>query len=84
MRTLKKKPIQVYIDSKQDNVLDVLSKKRGISKSELIRESLDKFLNSLPIDEDPIMGIVGLGSSDKSDLSTKHDKYIASYTSSNK
>ncbi|MGR3179431.1 MAG: ribbon-helix-helix domain-containing protein [Candidatus Anammoxibacter sp.] len=84
MRTLKKKPIQIYIDRRQDDVLEVLSKKRGISKAELIRKSLDTFLNSLPIDEDPAMGIIGLGSSGKSDISTKHDKYLVGYTNSHK
>lgn len=80
MRTLKKKPIQIYIDRRQDNVLKVLSKKRGVSKAKIIRESLDKFLNSLPLDDDPAMDIIGLGSSGKGDLSTKHDKYLVRHT----
>ncbi len=84
MRILKKKPIQIYIEPKQDNVLGVLSKKRGVSKSEIIRESLEKFLNELPPEEDPAMGIVGLGSSGKGDLSDKHDRYITGYTTSRK
>ncbi len=82
MRTLKKKPIQIYIDRRQDNVLKVLSKKRGVSKAKIIRESLDKFLNSLPLDDDPAMGIIGLGSSGKGDLSAKHDKYLVRHTNS--
>jgi hypothetical protein len=84
MRTLKKKPIQIYIDCRQDNVLKGLSKKRGVSKAEIIRESLDKFLDSLPLDDDPAMCIIGLGNSGKGDLSTKHDKYLARYTNSQK
>lgn len=84
MRALKKKPIQIYIEPRQDDVLEVLSKKRGVSKAEIIRESLEKFLKELPVEEDPAMGLIGLGSSGKGDLSVKHDKYLARYTASKK
>jgi hypothetical protein len=80
MRTLKKKPIQMYIEPRQDTALKVLAKKRGVSKAELIRESIEKYLTTLPLDEDPAMGIVGLGrSSGKGDASAQHDKYLAKY-----
>lgn len=84
MRTLKKRPIQLYIEPGQANVLEVLSKKRGVSKSEIIRESIEKYLKELPIEEDPAMGLIGLGNSGKSDLSDKHDRYIARYAASRK
>lgn len=82
MRNLKKKPIQIYLEPQQDNVLKVLSKKRGLSKAEIIRKSLEKFFRDLPLEEDPAMGLIGLGSSKKRDLSVQHDKYIARYTKS--
>jgi len=82
MRTLKKKPIQIYLEPRQNNVLDVLAKKRGISKAELIRRSLEKFFKDIPLEEDPAMGLIGLGSSKKGDLSVQHDKYIARYAKS--
>jgi predicted DNA-binding protein len=63
MRKLKKKPIQIYIEPKQNDVLDVLSKKRGVSKAEIIRRSLEKFLKELPVEEDPALGLLGLGRS---------------------
>lgn len=84
MRTLKKRPIQIYIEPGQANVLEVISKKRGVSKSEIIRESIEKYLKELPIEEDPAMGLIGLGNSGKSDLSDKHDRYIARYAASRK
>ena len=84
MRTLKKKPIQIYIEPRQDDVLESLSKKKGVSKAELIRESLARYLNELPLEEDPAMGLVGLGSSGKGDLSVQHDRYLARYHSSRK
>jgi hypothetical protein len=82
MRSLKKKPIQIYIEPQQDDVLENLSKKKGVSKAELIRESLTRYLNELPLEEDPAMGLIGLGSSGKGDLSDHHDRYLGRYHSS--
>jgi len=84
MRMLKKKPIQIYIEPGQDNLLKILSKKRGVSKAAIIRDGLDKFLKELPVNEDPAMGLVGLGSSGKGDLSRKHDGYLVKHISSGK
>jgi hypothetical protein len=53
MKSLKKKPIQIYIEPQQDYVLENLAKKRGLSKAEIIRKSLDKFLREIPLEEDP-------------------------------
>lgn len=79
MKNLKKKPIQIYIEPQQDYVLENLAKKKGISKAEIIRESLHKFLREIPLEEDPGMGLVGLGNSGKRNLSDHHDKYLARY-----
>jgi hypothetical protein len=53
MKSLKKKPIQIYIEPQQDYILGNLARKRGISKAEIIRKSLDKFLREIPLEEDP-------------------------------
>ena len=82
MKALKKKPIQIYIEPRQDEALGVLSKKKGVSKSAIIRESVEKYLKELPVEEDSAMGLIGLGSSGKGDLSTKHDKYLVKYITS--
>jgi hypothetical protein len=82
MKALKKKPIQIYLEPQQSNVLDVLAQKRGISKAEIIRRSLERFLKDIPLEEDPAMGLIGLGSSKKGDLSARHDQYIARYAKS--
>ena len=79
MKPLKKKPIQIYIEPGQDYVLGNLAKQRGISKAEIIRKSLDKFLREIPLEEDPGMGLIGLGSSGKGNLSDKHDQYLVRY-----
>ncbi|MBI5179796.1 MAG: CopG family transcriptional regulator [Nitrospirota bacterium] len=84
MNSLKKKPIQIYIEPRQDNILEVISKNRGVSKAAIIRESLEKFLKELPVEKDPALRIIGLGSSGKTDISEKHDKYLARYAVSKK
>ena len=81
MRHLKKRPIQIYIEPKQADLLEMFSSKMGISKAAIIRESLEKFLKELPLEEDPAMTIIGIGSSGKGDLSENHDKYLAQYVS---
>jgi hypothetical protein len=84
MRKLKKKPTQIYIEPKQNDVLDVLSKKRGVPKAEIIRRSLENLLKELPVEEDPASGLLGLGRSGKRDLSDKHDQYLSRYASDKK
>ncbi len=79
MKRLKKKPIQIYIEPQQDYVLGNLARKKGISKAEIIRKSLDHFLREIPLEEDPGMGLVGLGSSGKRNLSRDHDQYLTGY-----
>ena len=79
MKSLKKKPIQIYIELQQDHVLKALSKRKGISKAEIIRESLERFLREVPVVEDPAISLIGLGSSGKRDLSDQHDKYLVRY-----
>lgn len=80
MKATKKKPIQIYIESGQDDVLKVLARKKGVSKAAIIRESVEKYLKELPVEEDPAMGLIDLGNSGKSDVSTRHDKYLVEYS----
>lgn len=79
MRYLKKKPIQIYIEPQQDYVLANLAMSKGISKAEIIRESLDRYLREIPLEDDPAIGLIGLGNSSKRNLSEQHDTYLARY-----
>ena len=49
MKELKKKPIQIYIEPQQDYALTSLARKKRVSKAEIIRESLDRYLRAIPI-----------------------------------
>ena len=74
-----KKPIQIYIERQQDDALAALARGRGVSKAAIIRESLERYLAEIPVDDDPAMGIVGIGNSGPEDLSEQHDKYLAAH-----
>jgi hypothetical protein len=79
MRKLKKKPIQIYIEHQQDHALTALARDKGLSKAEVIRECLDKYLREIPLKDDPAMGLIGLGNSGKKDLSNRHDDYFVQH-----
>jgi hypothetical protein len=84
MRKLRKKPVQMYLEPRQDAALAVLAGKRGVSKAELIRESIEKYITAIPVEDDPALGVIGLGNSGKRDLSGKHDQYVATYAARRK
>lgn len=84
MNPLKKKPIQIYIEPKQEKALAALAHKKGVARSEIIRLSLDRYLSELPIEDDPAMNVISLGKSGKTDLAEKHDEYYIKHLSGKK
>lgn len=79
MRTLTKKPIQVYLDVDQKEALRALAQRLQVSMTELIRRGVDRLLSELPLEDDPAMRIVALGHSSLGDLARNHDKYIVEF-----
>ncbi|MBI2321519.1 MAG: ribbon-helix-helix domain-containing protein [Chloroflexi bacterium] len=77
MRTLAKKPLQVYLRPEQLAALRALAERRGVSLAELVRQGVDRLLADLPVEEDPLWDIVGLFDSGVGDLAEKHDEYLA-------
>ncbi len=65
-------------------MLEALSKRRGISKAGIIRESLERFLREVPVEEDSAMSLIGLGYSGKKDLSVRHGQCLQKYPRSKK
>ena len=66
MAGARKKPVQVYLREDQVKALRIVA------------EALDKLLNELPPEEDPLLDILGLYDSGRGDLAEKHDEYLAS------
>lgn len=72
----KKVPIQIYLDPDQFKMIAHLSKVRNTSKAATIRNCIDKYLASLPLEKDPALNLINLGASGKKDISAKHDDYL--------
>ena len=72
-----KKPLQVYLRPDQLNALRALAEKRGDSMARLVREGVDKVLQEVPTEEDPLLEVVGLYDSGAGDLSERHDEFLA-------
>lgn len=71
------KPFQVRMRPEQHAQLQELAARRGVSVTHLVREGVDRLLASIPADEDPLLDIIGLIDSGPSDLSERHDDYLA-------
>ena len=76
MAKMRYRRLQVYLRPAQESALDALSRQTGRSKADLIRESVDRLLRDLPLEDDPAMRIVSLGKSAKGDLGQRHDAYL--------
>ncbi|HEY5573906.1 MAG TPA: CopG family transcriptional regulator [Anaerolineales bacterium] len=73
----KKKPIQIYLREDQVEALRIVAERRGESIAALVREGVDRLLDELPPNEDPLLDIIGLYDSGQGDLAEKHDEYLA-------
>lgn len=79
MKRLKKIPIQIYLEPDQQKIINILAKSTGKSKAAIIRSCISKFIDALPLSEDPALNIMNLGESGKKDMAEKHDEYLTSY-----
>lgn len=77
-----KTPLQVYLEQHQLEALRFLAQKKETSMTELVRESIAEYLARQPIEDDPALGLIGLGQSGQSDIAEKHDQYLTSETHS--
>ncbi len=75
--TLTKSPLQVYLRQDQMDSLRVLAERQEVSLSELVRQSVDRLLLEIPVQDDPLWDVVNLGDSGLSDLAAEHDRYLA-------
>ncbi len=72
-----KRPIQVYLDERQDRALRRLASEENITISELIRRGVDLLLKEVPAEKDPAYQIIGLGKSGFANLGEDHDEYLS-------
>lgn len=72
---------QIYLHPEQHRALLREASKKGISLAKLIREIIAKHLEeqARPVTaaKETFLRIVGMGASDKTDVSARHDHYLA-------
>lgn len=73
---LAKRPIQVYLDERQDRALREIASRRGASLSGIVRRSVDLWLSQIPEEEDAAWQIIGIASSAADDLGLEHDRHL--------
>lgn len=73
---------QIQLTEYQFHTLKALASEQEVSMAELIRRSVDNFLQSFKeptLDEKQrnALSVIGILSSEETDISTNHDKYLA-------
>jgi predicted transcriptional regulator len=69
---------QIYLPPELTDRLDRLARRRGTSRAALLRQAAGEFLQrELPVDDDPIMGILALGDAGPATVSEEHDRFLA-------
>jgi hypothetical protein len=84
MKTRRKVPFQIYLEPEQEKMIDLLSQRNNKSKAAIIRLCISKYMESIPLEEDPAFKIINLGASGKRDISEKHDEYLVDYEGADK
>ena len=73
---------QIQLTEEQSSSLKKLAKEENVSVAELIRRSVDNYLQKRHIVTDKerrqrLLSVIGIGRSGLSDLAENHDKYLA-------
>lgn len=84
MKTGKKTPFQIYLEPEQEKMIELLSIQTKKSKAAVIRLCISRYMETLPVEEDPALNIINLGSSGIGDISSKHDDYLMRFEAGKK
>ena len=73
-----RKPIQIYLDEKQERILRRLAVAGNVSMAALLRQGADKVIEELmPLEEDPLFGLPSVAEAGGPKYgSEKHDMYL--------
>lgn len=76
-----KVPFQVMLERDQHHRLGRVAAQRGVSIGALIRESVAEYLAGVGVEEDPLLGLIGLAEDHTpgphGDAAEYHDAYLA-------
>ena len=74
-------PFQVMFDRDQHHRLRRVAQQRGTSIGSLVRESVARYLADVAVEDDPLLGLIGLaddqGPRPHGDVGVEHDAYLA-------
>ncbi len=76
MKARKKIPMQIYLEPQQERMITLLAKNSGQAKAAIIRACITKFIEDLPLENDPALNIMSLGASGRHDIGERHDDYL--------
>jgi hypothetical protein len=75
-----REPIQVYLDAPDRKLLDAMSERTGLPRTELLRRGLRRLADGVLTEKKPGWSfdvlIGALGDDEPSDLSVRHDEYL--------
>ena len=73
-------PFQVMLDPEQHHQLRGYAERRGQSIGSLVRESVARYLADVDVEDDPLLGLIGLaedtGPTPHGDVAMEHDAYL--------
>ena len=74
-----KRPFQVYLDPRDQGLLEQAANRLGVSKAEAVREALRRLAREFSGAEDPLLELIGGldNPAVPSDLSTRYREYAA-------
>lgn len=75
-----RKPVQVYLNDEDRDLLERLAERLGLSMAETLRVALRRLAAERWAEDDPLLALAGSLESDDvpTDLSTRHDEYAVS------
>jgi metal-responsive CopG/Arc/MetJ family transcriptional regulator len=75
---------QIYLPPALSDALDRLAQRRGTSRAELLRQAAREFLQrEQPVEDDAILGVVGLGNAGEDSIAEEHDQFLAGLRTKN-
>jgi len=77
-----REPVQVYLDAPDRELLDAMSERTGLPRTELLRRGLRRLADGVLTEKKPgwsldvLIGAMGDDPSIPTDLSVRHDEYL--------
>jgi hypothetical protein len=68
--------IQILLEESQHRRLLERTGRDGLSMGGLVRAAVRRYLAAGPVKKDPVLGLIGIGSSGDPDTAAKHDRYL--------